>query len=117
MDSYFIATFQATVILAFMCAVIGWVYVRILTQPGQVLSFWKVFLVSTYDEIFGINTPASDRYRWILMPIVECELCVTGQLALWLYLFLMKFILLYLIFCICLAILIAKTLNQLLKTS
>lgn len=32
-----------------------------------------------------------DKYQWVLKPILTCERCIAGQMALWLYLLIMPF--------------------------
>lgn len=57
----------------FMCAVIGYVYSIVLTEPDQVLyPVWK-FL----DRIL---------HPVIFKPVMDCYKCVAGQIALWFYL-------------------------------
>lgn len=70
-------------LIALKCAIVAWVYVCILTQPGQILSWWKKFLskylVKETDDEKGYQI----KVHWIWKPLVDCEKCVAGQLALW----------------------------------
>lgn len=113
MPALFLSNLLFAVSVATAAGVSGFVYVTILTQPGQILAGWKSFLENAYIKIFGWETESYFKYRWIMKPLVECELCVSGQLALWLFLFPFLFKVFSLIFCICLSILIAKLLSQL----
>lgn len=52
--------------------VIAFVYSYVLTQPDMILNRWYRFLAQ--------KAPA-----WLFYPLVHCEKCVSGQLALWIY--------------------------------
>jgi hypothetical protein len=60
---------------AFIVSVCAWVYAEILTDNGMLLNRFYNFI----DE----HLP-----WWLAKPIITCVLCVGGQMALWLYLFL-----------------------------
>lgn len=60
-------------IYSVLIAVSSWVYVCILTNEGMILDWWAKFL----NRII--------RSQWLLKPLVECEYCVSGQIALWFY--------------------------------
>lgn len=62
-------------LLAFKISVVAYVYSVVLTEPGMILSKWYQFLESK-------NLP-----EWIFKPLVDCCKCVSGQWALWIYLF------------------------------
>ncbi len=64
----FISTFLFTIPIA----VIGFVYSYILTMPGMIFNRWYRFL-------------AEKAPTWLFYPLVHCEKCVCGQMALWLY--------------------------------
>jgi len=98
--------------VAVASGVSAYVYVQILTQPGHVLEWWSRLIHQAYDKLFTRESEKWYRFKWILKPILECELCVAGQFALWLFLFPVLFKIFSLIFCICLSILVAKILNQ-----
>lgn len=66
-------------IFALQIAVIAWVYVRILTQPDMILDWWSRWL---HDRI---------QNDWLLKPLVDCESCVAGQIALWSFPFLFPY--------------------------
>ena len=106
-------TLLDVVSIGLMAGICGFVYVTILTQPGQILSFWKTWLWNRYMSIFGRNEDKFHKYKWIMNPIVECELCVSGQIALWTLIFPVLLNILIPVFCICLSILIAKLLGRL----
>jgi hypothetical protein len=60
---------------AFIVSVCAWVYAEILTDNGMLLG--RVF------NIINERLPS-----WIGKPIMTCVYCVGGQMALWLYIFL-----------------------------
>lgn len=98
--------------VAIVATVTAFVYVTILTQPDQFLGWWKVFLHNTYIKITGWETDRYHNYKWVLKPIVDCELCVSGQMALWLMVFPSLMQIFLPIFSICLTILLTKWLAQ-----
>lgn len=59
------------------------VYTDILTRPGMILGKWHEYLHTKL--IGGIGKPHY-RYQWLYKPLVGCVFCVSGQWALWLYL-------------------------------
>lgn len=89
--------------IAFMAAVIGYVYARVLIQPGEVLSWLYRFFqkhltrqielpaAEIPDELkeIGFNKPGPKKTKtvehWLLKPLGACEKCVSGQLALWFF--------------------------------
>lgn len=56
---------------AFMCALIGFVYSMVLTEPGQIFNPLYRFL----DRKIG-------RFEFIFKPLIDCFKCVSGQIAL-----------------------------------
>jgi len=60
---------------ALIVSVCAWVYAEILTDNGMLLN--RVF------NVINERLPS-----WISKPIITCVFCVGGQMALWLYLFL-----------------------------
>lgn len=60
-------------LLSFELAVFSIVYVKILTDQDMILFWWWKFL---HKHI---------KSDYILKPVVDCEYCVAGQLALWVY--------------------------------
>lgn len=56
-------------------AVVGLVYSYILTREGQIFEHFYNYAIN--------RLPA-----WLHQPLIACHLCVTGQLALWLFIFL-----------------------------
>jgi hypothetical protein len=83
---------------AFYIAVFSWVYVHILTDEGMILSWW-------YKLLSRINNP------YILKPILTCEYCVAGQIALWGYFFLGNYNFIQHIIFISLTILLVHIIN------
>lgn len=61
-------------IYAALIAITAWVYVIILCDEGFLLWEWNVLLHRIIKN------------EYILKPLVDCEYCVAGQLALWFYL-------------------------------
>lgn len=114
-QSYWLLMLTTAASIGIASGVIGAVYVLILTEPGQVLSWWKDLLHNTYDKIFKFDSPAWHKYKWILNPIVDCELCVSGQFALWTYIITQPFHIFGLIFSICLSILTAWMIARLMN--
>ncbi len=57
-------------LIAFYAAVVGWVWVKILTEQGMIFSFVRIKLP-----------------EWLSKPLFECEYCCAGQLAFWGYIF------------------------------
>lgn len=100
--------------------IIGYVYVCILTQPGEVLGGWREWLEWQHFVYFNkkaieLDKDATDyvsQKKWILKPILTCEKCVAGQIAFWLYPIASKatYSLSGHLAAICTAILIAQTL-------
>lgn len=118
-QSYFLSMLLIAASLGIAAGVIGSAWVLILTEPGQVFGWLKVWL---YDKVYDITSKFTKdpavQYKWetyLLNPIVGCELCVSGQIALWTYLITQPFHIFGLIFSICLSILTAKTIAQLMK--
>ncbi len=115
--SLFLSMLTIAASIGFVSAIIGCCYVLILTEPGQILAGWKEFVNKAYDKLFKKYSPSWYRNKWVLKPILECELCVSGQIALWTYIITQPFNILGLIFSICLSImlawLIARVMNNL----
>ena len=62
-------------LFALNIAIFSVVYVNILCDEGMILFFWWRFL---HKHI---------KNQYILKPIVDCDLCFSGQAALWFYVF------------------------------
>jgi hypothetical protein len=60
---------------AFYIAIFSWVYVNLLTDEDMVLWWWYKLLTKYVHS------------NYILKPLLTCEYCVAGQLALWTYFF------------------------------
>lgn len=115
----FLLMLTIAVSLGIASGVIGAVYVLILTQPDQILGEWAKLLYRAVEWIVSKTTKedwgiTSRRDYW-LKPILTCELCVSGQISLWTYLFTQHFNIFGLIFCICQAILTAWAIARLMK--
>jgi len=65
-------------LLSIAIAVVAFVYSEVLVDHGMILFVYKDFLF----------TKLSKRFEWIYKILVGCVYCVSGQWALWIYLFL-----------------------------
>lgn len=122
-QSYWLLMLATAASIGIASGIIGVIYVLILTQPGHVLSWWSKLIYMAYDRLFVRESEKWFKYKWVLKPILECELCVSGQLALWIYFISFFLYLTYnptiflfhivgLIFCICQSILTAWAIAQ-----
>jgi len=115
----FLSMLTIAVSLGVASGVIGSVYVLILTQPDHILSEWSKLLYRAAEWIVGKTTKEdwliTKRRDYWLKPILTCELCVSGQIALWTYIFTQPFHLFGIIFCICQSILTAWAIARLMK--
>lgn len=68
-----VQTIFDSTLLAIAFAVIAYVYAVILTEPGMILSGWYKFLRTR------IGTTC------FFKPLIDCDRCVSGQIALWSY--------------------------------
>lgn len=62
-------------IISFQLAVIAYVYAVLLTKPDMLLG-----------GVFGFLTEVANDFpktEWFLKPLMLCEKCVAGQMALW----------------------------------
>lgn len=115
----YLSTLTIAVSIGAASAVIGAVYVLILTTPGHILESWSSLLYRAMEWIVSKTTKEdwiiTKRRDYWLKPILTCELCVSGQIALWTYLFTQPFHIFGLIFCICQSILTAWLIARLMK--
>ena len=59
--------------LAFMLALLAWVFVNILMAEEMIFSWWQVVI---------------DRLpKWLSKPLGGCDRCMAGSLAFWLFFF------------------------------
>ncbi len=58
--------------MAFVCAMIGFVYSDVLTEPNMVFHSLYKFL----ERKIG-------NYKFLFHPVIHCFRCVSGQLAFW----------------------------------
>ena len=107
---------EQQILLALYCAIVGYTYTNILTEPGEILGWWKrllnkIFLQRSnysgdrshvksedFNKPFKVQrfvTIAGKQYSfryklrnygW-LYKIFTCHRCFTGELALWHYIF------------------------------
>ena len=73
-------------ILTWVIAVCGYTYTNILTDNDMILSRWKLYL---YRRFSTTDRTAEDY--WLYKILVGCAYCVSGQWALWTYLFISIF--------------------------
>lgn len=71
-DIEFLLTIHA---ISFMSAVIGFIYSDVLTEPDMI--FHKLFK--------GLESWLSPEFDFIFKPLIGCFRCVSGQIALWLF--------------------------------
>lgn len=76
--------------------IIGFVYVAILTKPGMILARWADYLHRLFT-VFHVKQAAKKGWSpgymedqlqansWWLKPVLTCTWCVSGQIALWLF--------------------------------
>jgi hypothetical protein len=105
--------------------VMGSVYVFKLTQPGHILGGWARVLTNVVRYIISKTTndewKRTEREEYWLKPVLTCELCVSGQIALWTWVYTLFYSFSFfsvtfgLIFCICQAILTAWLIAKLEK--
>lgn len=69
---------------AFLIACAACVYVLILTQPGEIFAGWYRFLYNAFNiEQYIIQGKPNP---WYFKLLIGCEKCISGQLALWIFL-------------------------------
>ncbi len=92
--------------LSFLIAVFAYVYSNILTDEDQLLNW-------VYNKL----DQKIVRYRWIFHVVIHCEKCISGQAALWLYLYFnfFKYNFLHHLFFITFTILAAEFIKQIHK--
>lgn len=126
--------------LALISAIIGYVYALVLVQPGEALGWLFSFLKKRLtkkeivegaeipEELKGLSVRSEKivyHEHWLLKPLGACEKCVSGQIAMWLFLrqsiighyYLNNdtiFVIINHIFTICLSILLTLILKKLL---
>lgn len=72
------------ILTALLCTISALTYTGKLTEPGMILSHWKKFLNQKIGSLRKSKKPSID---WLYDPIIGCKYCVSGQFALWVYLF------------------------------
>ncbi len=72
---------------AFACAVIGFVYSDVLTEPDMLLhGTYKWIEKTLHNKCKSKMFEDQWEYKWIFKPVIACFRCVTGQIALWTFL-------------------------------
>lgn len=71
-------------IFAFVIACTAVVYACVITEPGELLAFWKKFL----DEKLNAQKRACLGLgpHPVFKVLVGCEKCISGQMAFWIFL-------------------------------
>lgn len=65
-------------------AVIAFTYAVILVEPEEILErFYKLIYKLANKTKSECEPP---KFRWWFKPVIDCEKCVAGQIALWYYL-------------------------------
>jgi len=118
-QSYWLSMLLIAASIAVPAGICGAIYVLILAEPGMILGGFKRVVVNGVNDLFRkfYSDPyeANQYAEYWLKPIMTCELCVSGQIALWTYLFTQPFHIFGLIFSICLSILTAWLIARLMK--
>lgn len=82
--------------LGIQAGIIGFVYACILTKPGMLLAGWADYLHRIYT-VFHVKQAQAKGWSpgymedklqansWWLKPVLTCTWCVSGQIALWLF--------------------------------
>lgn len=68
-------------LLTVAISICAWVYTTILTDSGMILFKYQEFLFKRLNP----------RCSWLFKMIVGCSHCVSGQMALWIYLYMSLF--------------------------
>lgn len=115
--NYFLFPLITAVSIGTAAGIMGSVYVFKLTQPDHILGGWARVLTNAVRWVIAKTTKdewkRQERESYWLKPVLSCELCVSGQIALWSWVYILFhyfsfFTLTFgLIFCICQAILTA----------
>lgn len=118
-QNYWLLTLLTAASIGVASGVIGAIYVLILTEPDMILGGFKRLVVNSVKDLFRkiYKDPykADNMSDYWLKPVITCELCVSGQIALWTFLFTQSFHIFGLIFSICLSILTAWKIARLMK--
>lgn len=70
------------ILTAILCAISAHVYLNILIKPSMILGPFAKFM----NVYFG-PLRKKGEIKWIFKPVIGCDYCVTGQFALWTFLF------------------------------
>lgn len=97
---------------SFLLSVVAQVWALKLTQEGNILFFVRKYLYALLER-YAQKEPQNfsvryNRGEYFLKPLVDCEHCISGQLAFWFYLFYFSNHFIYLIPFICLTIYITE---------
>lgn len=119
MHSYFLSMLLIAASIGVASGICGAVYVLILTEPDMILGGFKRVVVNAVQDLFKklYKEPykADSASDYWLKPIITCELCVSGQIALWTYVITQPFHIFGLIYSICQAILTAWLIARIMK--
>lgn len=119
MQTYFLLMLLTAGSIGIASGICGAVYVLILTEPDMILGSFKRVVVNAVKDLFRklYKEPyrAENESEYWLKPIITCELCVSGQIALWTYVITQPFHIFGLIYSICQAILTAWLIARMMK--
>lgn len=78
-----VTLFFISILIAICSAICGFVYIRVLQQPEHILGWWHKLLTKIFnnDKRFA----QGKQEYWLYTILGGCEVCNTGQIALWSY--------------------------------
>jgi len=82
-------------------SVVGYVYAEILLEEHKPLHWWYKL----------VEKHLANKINWLYY-LLNCSLCMSGQIALWTFIFTQKLVLTDLVFTICGAILLTKFIQK-----
>lgn len=76
------------IVKCYFVSIVAQVWVFKLTQPDNIFYFvrkwlWRLADWYSIDKEGNTNTAKYQRAAYLLKPVIDCEHCVTGQIALW----------------------------------
>ena len=81
--------FIQTLIVCSLISVIASCWVYVLTDENMIFGWFRQWLYCMVDNASwtgsGVDMQKKNRLLYFLKPIIDCELCVTGHLAFWVY--------------------------------
>lgn len=83
-----VVSLLALISLSTKFSIIAMTYAFVLTKPDNILGGWSRFIYAVAENYVN-QKPTPQRHNlknFILKAIIDCEDCITGQMALWGYL-------------------------------